>query len=263
MSYARCSPLRLSWANDRTDRELAAEEDGGLGHDQVGPEIGTSGSEVRKHQLRMLGISQRSQRRRNRRACLVVPDLKVHGLGGADAEQNEQHFHMADPLRQRGVDAGAPLLDRRKMEGGCVGDRLNVLSGGKVTIVSGNGWMLAHIQTRNRLREGGVIDIGVLRAAAVARPETGVHSELHEVGESSLVLLGTCRLTAGQRAKPIQIDWLRALGSQVRVDEREVSELILSIVVDILRHVLIQVFQGLGVGGIPTAAWDFAVLDAS
>src|SRR6266487_413488 len=148
------------------------------------------------------------------------------------------------------------------MEARSVGNRLNVVLGMKVPIVSRNRRKLPFQQTRN-CRWEGVPKIGVLRAAAVARPETGVHSELHEVGESSLVLLGTCRLTAGQRAKPIQIDWLRALGSQVRVDEREVSELILGIVVDILRHVLIQVFQGLGVGGIPTAAWDFAVLDAS
>src|SRR5437588_4872635 len=124
------------------------------------------------------------------------------------------------------------------METRRVGDRLDVVSGGEVPIVSGNRWELPLTQTRNGLREG-VAKIGVLRAAAVACPPTGVHGELHEVGEPS-DLLGAGSFTAGQRAKLVQIDGLRTDRSQVGVEERHVAELILGIVVDILRHVSIQ-----------------------
>ena len=61
----------------------------------------------------------------------------------------------------------------------------------------------------------------------------------------------------------VQIDWLRALGNKVRVDEAEVGELILGIVVDVLGHVPIQHFKCLDVGGTAAASGDLAVLDTS
>jgi hypothetical protein len=93
-------------------------------------------------------------------------------------------------------------------------------------------------------------------------PPTGVHSKLHEVGEPSDVL-GAGRLTAGQRAKAIQIDGIDALGCQVGVEEVHVAELILGIVVDILKHVPIHHEQSSDVGGTAASPWDFAALDAS
>src|SRR5207302_9378816 len=54
-----------------------------------------------------------------------------------------------------------------------------------------------------------------------------------------------------QIAKPIQIDRIRALRNQVRVDEREVGELILGIVVDVLGRVPIQHLKGLDIGRTP------------
>src|SRR4030095_9048508 len=118
-------------------------------------------------------------------------------------------------------------------------------------------------QTRDGLGElEAWIEIRVLRAAAVPRKPTRVHGELHEVGESS-DLPGPCRFTAGQSAKLIQIDWVCALRNQVGVDELEVGELILGVVVDILGHVLIQLFQGSDVRCTsPSDSWDFVVLDS-
>ena len=80
-----CCPLCLGRTNDRADREATAEKDGGLGHDQVGLEILPAKwrfIEVRKNQ------PIRGVRQRNRIARLVMPRLKVCGLGRADAEQN-------------------------------------------------------------------------------------------------------------------------------------------------------------------------------
>src|SRR5258708_2844760 len=124
-----------------------------------------------------------------------MPRLKVRGLDWADTEQDAQHFQISGPLSQRGVEAAAPLLDKPKMEACRVGDRLDVVRGGQVPIVSGNGRKLPFQQTRDSGWER-VTEIGVLRAAAVARPPTGVHGELHQVGEPELVLLGPCPLTA-------------------------------------------------------------------
>src|SRR6266702_4945591 len=253
------TPPWLGWANDRDGRELAAEEDGGLGHDQVGLEVLPAkgrGIEVRKHQpIGGVGQSRRIAR-------LVMPGLKMGCLGGADTQQDAQHFWMGDPLSQRWVEAGATLLDKTKVEARCVGNRLEVILRVQVGIVSGNRRKLPCKQPRDGLREG-VTEIGILGAAAVAGPPTGVHGELHEVGQPSLVLLCACGLTAPQRAKPLQVDGIGTLGDQVGVEEREVADLILGIVVDILVHVPIEHFQGSGVGGTPAPPWDFAVLDAS
>src|SRR5690348_4938039 len=147
------------------------------------------------------------------------------------------------------------------MESGRAGDGLDVVSGGEVTIVSGNRRKLPGKQTRDGLREG-VTEIGILGAAAVACPPTGIHGELHEVGEPSDVL-GAGRFTAWQRTKLIQIDWICALRSQVGIEEVHVTELILGIVVDILGHVPIEYQKALDVGSTAASAWNFAILDAS
>ena len=103
---------------------------------------------------------------------------------------------------------------------------------------------------------------GFLCVAAVARPPTGIHGKLHQVGEPSDLLGASC-LTARQSAKLIQIDGLGPFRSQIGVKEREVGDLIVGVVVDVLVHVLIEHLKGLGVGWIPGPSWDFAVLDAA
>src|SRR6266436_9549796 len=137
LERAHGSPLGLSRANDRDGRELAAEEDGGLGHDQVGLEClpaKGSGIEVWKHQA----IGRVGQRWRV--AGLVMPRLEVRGLDWANTEQDAQHLQTGDSLSQRWVEAGAAFLDIAKMEARCAGDRLDVVLWGQVTVVSGNGW---------------------------------------------------------------------------------------------------------------------------
>jgi hypothetical protein len=78
-----------------------------------------------------------------------MPRLKVHGLRGTDTEQDAQHFQIADPLSQRWVEASATLLNKPKVESGCVGDRLEVVLRGQVGIGSGNGRKLPFQQTRD------------------------------------------------------------------------------------------------------------------
>ena len=97
LERAHCRAHGLGRPNDRNDRELAAQEDGGLGHDQVGLEVlpaKGSGIEVGKHQP-IGGIGQW-----RRIARLVMPGLKMGGLGGANTEQDAQHLRTGDPLRQ-------------------------------------------------------------------------------------------------------------------------------------------------------------------
>ena len=120
--------------------------------------------------------------------------------------------------------------------------------------------MLPNRQSWNGLREG-VAEVGVQGVAAVARPEAGVHGQLHQVGETSDVL-STGRLTARQSTKLIQINGLGPFRSQIGVKEREMADLIVGVIMDILVHVLIQHFHGGGIGWVPGSPWNFAVLDA-
>ena len=116
-----CSSGCIGRTNDRDDRERAAKEYGGFGHDQVGLErlpAKRRGIEVGKRQP-IGGVGER-----RRIAGFVVPRLKVHCFGGAETEQDSQHFRVGDPLSQRWVQAGAALFDKSEVEAGRVGDRL-------------------------------------------------------------------------------------------------------------------------------------------
>ena len=48
----------------------------------------------------------------------------MHGFGGTDAEQDAQCFRVMDTLRYARIQTVAALLDKRKMEARCEGNRL-------------------------------------------------------------------------------------------------------------------------------------------
>jgi hypothetical protein len=160
------------------------------------------------------------------------------------------------------------LLNKAKMEARRVGNGLEVSrnagrgAGPHIVIVSGNRREFPLTQPRNGLREC-IAEVRVSRAAAIPCPPAGVHRELHEVGKTSTVLLGAIRLAAWERAKLLQINRVGAPGNQVRINKREVAELIVSIVVNILIHIPIEHAKGSRVRRVPRPAGNFAVLDAS
>src|SRR5713226_3983537 len=160
--------------------QASAQEYGGLRHNQVGLEFLSTKRgriEVREHQRGIFWVGQSR--------CIarfVAPGLKVHGLGGTDAENDAQNIGMGDALSERWIKAGSALLDGSKVETRSIGDCLNVVVRREVVVGPGNGRMLAHIQSGDALIEG-VAEIRVLVADAIARPPTGIHSELHEVGK--------------------------------------------------------------------------------
>jgi len=126
---AHRNPFCLRRSNDRTYREVSAQEGAGLGHDKVrleGLASKRSRIEVRKRQA-VGGVGQRSQGVRNRIARLVRPGLKMHCFSRADAEEYSQDFHAARPLCHRRVKAIATLFDGRHVERGGVGDGLEVV----------------------------------------------------------------------------------------------------------------------------------------
>ena len=85
-------------------------------------------------------------------------------------------------IRIRRVEAVATLFNGRKMKSGGIRDRLKEVGIVQIIIGSGNCRMLPNRQSGDRLREG-VTEIGVLGAAAVPSPPTGVQRELREVCE--------------------------------------------------------------------------------
>ena len=254
---ARSGAIGLGGTNDRADREPTIEEDCRLGHDQVGLGQFAVGVEVGEDQT-VRGIGQG-----RRIAGFILPRLEVHNLGAADAEQNSQHLVVGDPLGERGVYAGASLLDPREVEAGRVGDRLQVVRRSEVAIVSRNRRKLPSSQAWDGLREG-VAEVGVQRVAAVARPETGVDGQLHQVGEpvpdQSLNSGGSA---THQGAKLIQIDGFGAFRGQIRIKEPCVGNLIVGVIMDVLRHVPIEDLNGGGIGRIPGSSGNFGVLDSA
>src|SRR5258708_32370544 len=75
--------------------------------------------------------------------------------------------------------------------------------------------------------------------AAVPCPPTGVYRQLLQVGEASL--LGNSRdLTRGQNRKAAQVDLLCAFRLQVVVEKPVMTDLIVSVVADVLRHIAVR-----------------------
>src|SRR6185369_4048059 len=76
-------------------------------------------------------------------------------------------------------------------------------------------------------------------------------------------LLRACRFAAGQSSELIQVNGLRALRSEVRVDEDLMCEFVFRIVVDVLVHIFIENRESSGVGRTSTSTRNFTVLDPS
>src|SRR5437879_4591600 len=191
----RAHSIDLPWtgrANDGAGAQSLVDEFARLGHDQVG---------LQRLWLTLCQVFKRNGGPRDgvhvgqgkRIACLVLPSLKVHDLRSADADEDAQNFQAGYPLNESSVEAGAGLLDKRKVKSSGEGDRLEVggdagrgvthVTASRVGIASRNCRMLPRIQTRDCLIERRA-EIGVGRAA-VPNPPTGVHRELGEVGEPS------------------------------------------------------------------------------
>ena len=107
-----------------------------------------------------------------------------------------------------------------------------------------------------------VAEVGVFGVAAVARPPARIDGQLHQVGEPP-DLLRAGGFAARQRGEFFEVDRVGTTRFQVRVQEREVRELILGVVVDVLRHVFVEHFQRRGVRRTAASARNLAVLDAA
>jgi hypothetical protein len=116
----------VGWSNDRNNGKTPIQERAGLWHDQVRlEELAAKWRRIqvrKRHRHTSHGIHYVGQWRCITR--LIRPCLKVHGLGGAYADQDSYEFLMGRPLCQRGVQAVATLFDSRKVETRRVRDRL-------------------------------------------------------------------------------------------------------------------------------------------
>ena len=256
--YRSCrSALRLGRANDRADGEFSAQKWCWLGHDEVRLQRFrlAHGQVGKSNRCACLGIhiGQRSSV-----AGLVLPCLKMHGLGRANAEQNSQDFRVGYPLRKRWIKTGPALLDERKVKSRREGDRFEMICGvedilvvdeaaGGVRIVSGNCRPVLDVNGLLKYEVG--IEIGILVVDAVPSPKGGVHVELHQVCES-LFPAGPCRRTARDRGEVAEVHCVGTLRSEVCVDEALVGEFVICVVVDILRHIHIKKLKGSGVEGV-------------
>jgi hypothetical protein len=149
------------------------------------------------------------------------------------------------------------------MESRRVGNCLDVFRRVQIGISSGDCRKLPTMQVRHCLWKYDVgLKVGVMKAGAVTSPPAGIESELHKVGKPELSARARGS-AARQSAERFEIYSSRSLGDQVCVKESEMGVLILGIIMDVLVHIPIKDFQGLGVGWIPGSSRDFVVWDAS
>src|SRR6266480_2763551 len=146
-------------------------------------------------------------------ARLVLPGLKVHDLGSADAEENSENFQASYLLSQRRVEARATLLNKAKVKSGRESDRLDMVAWvvrvAQFVIVSGNGRMLPCFQARDCVRERRTkIRVG---GAAITGPPAGIHRELLKVRKPSS-LRDERDLAGRQPGELLQVNLLLAFG---------------------------------------------------
>src|ERR1700686_4318731 len=112
------------------------------------------------------------------------------------------------------------------MKSRCVGNSLDMILRGQVVIISRNCRKLSMAQGRDCLRkhERG-IEIGIVCAAAVSSPPTGINGEWHKVGKPP-DLTSPCRFATRQGAKLVQTHCSCALRTQVGVNETKMGDLI-------------------------------------
>ena len=142
----------LCRTNDRAWRQVRTDKGAGLRHDQVGLQVLTGRSEIRKAD-RHASDWVNDVCQWGRVACFVLPSLKVHGFGGADADQDAQNFRMRGALRHSRIEGGATLFDRRKVETRGVRDGLQEVGIAGIGVGSGNCRVLPFEQVSDSLRE--------------------------------------------------------------------------------------------------------------
>ena len=172
---------RLRRTDYRTHRQSGADKWARFWQDQVclehPPDCGTSGPGVGIDAAVEIGECQ-SIGGVGERGHITIhfgPGLKMNELNRPHADEESQHLHARRPLCQRQAQTAAALFNRRDMEGRRVGDGLNVFMWEQVIVCARNGRKLPLVQIRDRLLESGWVDVGIIRAAPITRPPTGVH----------------------------------------------------------------------------------------
>src|SRR5262245_15360948 len=109
------------------------------------------------------------------------------------------------------------------------------------------------------------IKIRVMAVVAVARPPARINRQLGQVGKPvpNQSCVNSCSSAAHQGPKRIEICRRLSLGHQVCIKELVMSDLIISVVMDVLIHVLVKHREGCGVEWITSATWNFRVLNAT
>src|SRR5437016_11406360 len=190
----------------------------------------------------------------------------MHRLRRTDAYQDAQDFPTRCSLRHRRIKAVATLFDGGEMEGRRIRDRLQESGIGCVGIGSRNCRVLPNEQTWDYLREGVVwIKIRVMAVVAVASPPTGIQRKLGQVSKPFPDQGGvdTGGGAAHQSAKRIEISWSRSFRNKIRVEEVLMREFVISVVVDVHVHVLVQNQKRVPVLCIDSSAWNLGVWDSS
>src|SRR6476659_1680570 len=135
-----------------------------------------------------------------------------------------------------------------------------------VRIGPGNRGVLVNCQGRDDLRKDVVwIQIWVMTVVAIAGPPAVVDGKLRQVSEPvpNQGGVNSCGSAPHQGAKRIEICRSLSVGHQIRIQKLVMSDLIVSIVVDVLSHIFIQYCEGGGVERIACSTWHLRILNSA
>ena len=167
----------------------------------------------------------------------------MRDLGPSDAGHDSQRKQAAAFEAQRVIQAGAALLDHRKVERGCIGDRLHLIGSVEALIFCRDRRSIHNI---DHLAEG-IAEIRIARASVTQIP-TRIHVQMHQVGQPQHLIWrhGAAR----ERAEPLKTDAAMARFHEERVQKILVTELVICVLRHISGHVVIDRLQCVAVRSI-------------
>src|SRR5215469_16748100 len=136
----------------------------------------------------------------------------------------------------------------------------------QVGIGSRDSGMWSREQIRDGLRKHEIgIEIGVMGVAAVPSPPTRIEGELSEVGQplSDQRCVDAGGSAAFEHTKLVEIRWRRAVRDEVRIQKREMCDLVVGVVMNVLRKVGVKVLQLGSIELVSRSSRNFTIWDAA
>src|SRR5262249_9783085 len=103
------------------------------------------------------------------------------------------------------------------------------------------------------------VEVRIFLVTAITRVPVRVEGQLHQVGEAQDTARSG-RLATMKSSEGLEINWLCTLGHQVSIEKRRVCDLVISVVLNVVRKIIVKVFELFLVLRVAASTWNFVVL---